>query len=68
MGGREVEPDGHGEVTHGHELYLNELAPIVLQRLYPTRIPLELVTEGSKCAGKNRVDIDINIESTMTTS
>jgi hypothetical protein len=31
-------------------------------------IPIELVTEGSKHAGKNRVDNDIESESTMTTS
>ena len=24
-GAKEVEPDGHGEATCGHELYLNEL-------------------------------------------
>ena len=23
---KEIEPDGHGEATHGHELYLNKLA------------------------------------------
>jgi hypothetical protein len=23
---KDVETDGHGEVTHGHELYLNKLA------------------------------------------
>jgi hypothetical protein len=31
-------------------------------------IPIELATEGSKHAGKNRVDNDIVSESTMTTS
>jgi hypothetical protein len=31
-------------------------------------IPIELVMEGSKHAGKNRVDNDIESESTMTTS
>ena len=25
---KEVEPDGHGKATHGHELYLNKLASI----------------------------------------
>jgi hypothetical protein len=25
---KEVKPDGHGETTHGHELYLHELASI----------------------------------------
>jgi hypothetical protein len=24
---KEVEPNGHGEATRGHELYLHELAP-----------------------------------------
>ena len=27
-GAKEVEPDGHGKATHGHELYLNKLASI----------------------------------------
>jgi hypothetical protein len=31
-------------------------------------IPIELVTEGSKHAGKNHVDNDIEFESIMTTS
>jgi hypothetical protein len=25
---KEVEPDGHGEATHGHELHLHELASV----------------------------------------
>ena len=25
---KEVEPDGHGKATHGHELYLNKLASV----------------------------------------
>ena len=25
---KEVKPSGHGEATHGHELYLNELASV----------------------------------------
>jgi hypothetical protein len=30
-----VKPDGHGEATHGHELYLHELASISSMMVIP---------------------------------
>ena len=32
---KEVKPDGHGEATRGHELYLNELASISPMMVIP---------------------------------
>ena len=34
-GAKEVEPDGHGEATRGHELHLNELAFISPTMIVP---------------------------------
>ena len=31
----EVEPNGHGEATRGHELYLNELASVNSMMVVP---------------------------------
>ena len=32
---KEVEPDGHGEATRGHELYLHELASVSSTMVVP---------------------------------
>ena len=32
---KEVEPDGHGEVTHDHELHLHKLASISSMMIVP---------------------------------
>ena len=32
---KEVKPDGHGEATRGHELYLHELASISSMMIVP---------------------------------
>jgi hypothetical protein len=34
-GAKEVEPDGHGEATRGHELYLHELASVNSMMVVP---------------------------------
>jgi hypothetical protein len=39
---KEVEPDGHGEATRDHELYLNELASMNSMMVVPLFVPSRL--------------------------
>jgi hypothetical protein len=38
---REVEPNGHGEATRGHELDLHELASVSSTMVIPYFVPLD---------------------------
>jgi hypothetical protein len=48
---KEVEPDGHGEVTRGHELNLHELSSVDIQRLSPNSYPNRVSHGGLKTCG-----------------
>jgi hypothetical protein len=48
---KEVEPGGHGEAIHGHELNLHQLASIDIQRLSPNSYPNRVGHRGLETCG-----------------
>ena len=48
---KEVEPNGHGEATRVHKLYLHELASVVPRLSSPNSPPTKLGHEGLDLCG-----------------
>ena len=48
---KEVEPNRHGEATHGHELHLQELAFVVPRFVVPLILPTRLGHRGLEMCG-----------------